>query len=146
MPYKLLYRYTVGPAGFDPDHDTPILNNGYLGFFLGDDIAEVDPNPITNPQIENFNLAVSQCLSFIRKFQAIGTDCTGYVYGQVTFVGGGLPVFEPAYTLTLDDLQEMIYARLDTPDRGLAARINASNKPVTDLLSLPFDDEPEDVE
>ena len=153
---KILYRCSLESAAAIAGVHTVILNWGYpapLGLVAIDEGAAPQVGPtvgaVANTEITSLDKAVSETMSMIRRFQAIGVDCRGQVFGKVVdFTGNGeapAPA-SPQYVLQAGDIAEQVYANLDTPDRGLVARINASNKSALGAAALAPNDEPEDVE
>ena len=146
-PWRMKYRFVIfavsaahalvgGVAPLDGAGDSAIILIGY------------DPgataNATTAVDIFNYNQALTQCVSFIRRFQATGKDVRGTMYGQpfgqndpntaykLEGQGTGLPD-SPVVSLPKMD-EEMEYALIDTPSPYLKLRMNLASRSQTDAL------------
>lgn len=99
-------------------------------------------------RITSLNTAIARGMSFLRRFQANGFDLRLEVLGRVvddnnfpgiTNLGGAwdTTVFQatgkalpntPIRAMLADEVKEQMFARIDTPDRGLTTRIALSNR------------------
>jgi hypothetical protein len=130
MAWKMKFRFVIYAVANGTPGNTADSNIMTVGYDPG-----ATDNTDNDSDILSLNQAVSSCLAFLRRYDSIGRDVRGEVYGQpfgtdaaqaviglngdVAGVGGGYP----------DVRDEDLYARLDVVPRYLKQRIAIANRP-----------------
>ena len=161
---KQFYRATIITQGLA---GVPILNVGYPPAVAVTGLPGLGFQQV-NEELTSLSLAIQRGSSFLRRYQSNGLDCRLEVIGVViddanppagvagvgtwdTTVfppsGKALPSV-PLRAMTSAEQAEQVFARVDTPDKGLTTRIHLSNRAATSnaLLTTLGGDYAEDTE
>ena len=124
---KINYRFVIAAQGAA---GAAILAVGYapLAATTGFGASLSEPAHFTS-----LSQTIAKAMAFNRRFQSSGVDTRVEVYGMVvddTSNGKPAAPATPIRALTTPEAAEQVYARIDTPDQGLAQRISLANRSV----------------
>lgn len=150
---KLYYRWSCIKAGGGSGANDRYVSGGYkkADDALGGGLV-MPSAPITS-----LNTAIAQAMAFLRRLQSAGADGRIEVFGQVFDTNNeadrllaDLPddhrprptnrvrELQASGTPPLEEGREQLYARIDTPEKGLTHVINLSNKDTTSGGAFEF--------
>lgn len=149
---KLYYRATIITQGA---LGVPILNIGYPPAVAVTGLPGLGFQQV-NENITSESAAIARGSSFLRRYQANGLDCRLEVVGividdnnppqgvagvgqwdAVVFPASGKPLpATPVRAMVAAEQAEQIFARVDTPEKGLTERIHLSNRSAVSAAGL----------